>query len=98
MSEDKRNREINKDRGMAVARIKTSSDWHFIHQIKQDLINDLHNGLFIQATEGKPLYSEVTYGQIMAHRHGVIEGVKQFFTLLDSYESVYLKEKGENNE
>jgi len=94
-SEAKRNHAINVDRGMAISRIKVATDWGFIKEIKQDLLKDLHDNLFMEASNGKPLYNEVTYAQIMAHRHGVIEGVKQFFTLLDKYESVYLKSKGE---
>jgi hypothetical protein len=92
--EDKRGKEINLDRGMAVSRLKGGSDWHVMSQIKQNLLQDLHNKLFMQATEGKPLLGENNYGLIMANRQGVIDGVNQFFSLLDSYESIYLTNKG----
>ena len=97
MSDDleaKRNHEINIDRGEAVSRLRSSTDWHLMTEIKQNLLQDLYKGLFIPATEGKSLYNEPTYAQILAHRHGCIEGVNQFFTLLDKYEKLYLDNKG----
>ena len=94
-NEEKKNHQINFDRGMAVRRLKETTDWRYMEDVHRDLLTDLYGGLFIDASPGKPLCLEPTYGQIMAHRQGVMDGVKQFFSLLDKLESVYLNSKGE---
>ena len=98
MDNDKRNREVNIDRGMAVSRMRHASEWKYIEDIHRDLLKDLQDNWFMPVTKGKSLYEEPNYAYIMANRHGVIEGVKQFFSLLDKYESVYLNSKGEQDE
>lgn len=92
--QEKRNREQNDERGSAVNRLKGSNDWQLILEIKRDLMNDLYKGLFVQATN-LPLCLEPTYAQIISNRQGVIDGVEQFFSLLDKLEGVYLRHKQE---
>jgi len=92
-NEDRKNREINFSRGEAVNRLITSNDWQYILDIRKDLINDLYKGLFMSASEGKPLYLESTYAQVLANRHGVIEGINNFFSLLEKLNGVYLHHK-----
>lgn len=95
---NERNKKINIDRGMAVNRLMSATDWHVMEEVKEELLRDLQDKLFMPAQKHIPLACEPTYAQIIAHRHGVVEGVKNFFDLLGSYGEVYLSSLKRNSE
>jgi len=79
--------------GEYLNEIRGTKIWEILQEIKDSIVQDLNNGLFMDATKDISVFAEPQMGQIIAHRKGMIEGIEKLFKLFEMLNQSFLKSK-----